>query len=129
MLQAVLVSAGTPASSGSWISVLIGVVGGGIPAFVAWWRSTRVARQRADDQAWLRANETMVRQGKELEDERKRADRCDRNMRLALHRVDRLVGLLETNGVAIPPHLMTRPWEDGNNNNNNDPGPTKKEGT
>lgn len=118
-------AAADPTSGGSWVSILIGVVGGGIPAFVAWWRSTRVARQRADDQAWIRSNETMARQSRELEEERKRADRCDRNLRLAATRVDRLLAMLDMNGIDVPSHLQTRPWEIHNGNGN----PTTKEGS
>lgn len=113
--------AAEPAAGGSWVSILIGVVGGGIPAFVAWWRSTRVARQRADDQAWARSNETMARQGRELTEERKRADKCERNLRLAAHRVDRLLALLDLNDINVPSHLQTRPWEIHNGNGNGNP--------
>jgi hypothetical protein len=106
--------AGSPGGTG--IAAIIGAVGAGIPAVAAWWRSTRVARVRADDAAWQRVQDTITSQQREIDEARRRADVAERNLRMCAGKFDRALALLDMNGIKLPPTLAERPWENGNGN-------------
>lgn len=105
------------------VSVVVALVTGGGTGLVALWRinaARKVAQNRADDQAYQVAskfyNETLARQDADLKSAIGRAEKSEKGLRQAALMVDRLTGLLDANGVTIPAHLQSRPWENGNGN-------------
>jgi hypothetical protein len=95
------------------VAAIIGAVGAGLPALVAWWRSTRVARVKADESAWGRVNQTIRDQQNDNEALRRRVATVERNLRTCAGRHDRLMGILDSHGIPIPAGYQDRPWENG----------------
>lgn len=100
------------ATSTTGLAAIIGAIGAGIPALAAWWRSTRIARQRADDTTWTRVQAMIKQQADDLIAERGRCDLAERNLRRCSNQYDRLLSYSTRRGGELPPALEEKPWDD-----------------